>query len=148
MATRFYRLETVHGRGIYQTLFSDEIYGATNSESYSELHPPPAHDKILVNFWGRAYPHVRGSLGSDALNYIFGFYSLAQLRAWFPPNLIQNIVNSTRVKIVLSVYHSSDIIKGDRQSMMRKDSGELVKQLNLKILLAKSNVAKKSVDSV
>lgn len=136
MAKRFFRLETLDGTGIYRTLFTDEIYGSIfGADSYSELHPPPARDKILVNAWGAAYPYVQGYLGGDdRFNYIFGFNSLAQLRAWFTPNLIKNII-AAKNKIILSVYLSDDIIEGDRQSIMRKSSGELVMRLNLKHLL-------------
>lgn len=137
MKSRFFRLETVNGQGIYRALFTDEIYGNIfGATAYEEIHPPPSRDKILTYYWAdsRRIDSLVFPLGQDRYNYIFGFCSLAQLRAWFPPILIKNIM-AARVKIILSVYQSDDIIKGDRQSIMRKSSGELVMRLNLKHLL-------------
>lgn len=115
----FFRLEqaTNPKKGVYSTFSPIELFGLSYNFMVPESmgHPGPTTDKRMSPVWDR--------LGSNAMNYYFGFCSLVKLRLWFNRDAIINLINLSDAfpfkRIVLQVYevrYSGDIIKGSKQS--------------------------------
>jgi len=121
---QFYRLENSKGHGIYASEEDIADFCRKFSNKHKERHPAPEEDsKLLENCKGADifqvsyYSGVNYFRGSD---YIFGFSSPDQFRAWFFNDKFLKFAEKKGIK--LNLYETDDSFKGNTQMIARKES--------------------------
>jgi hypothetical protein len=117
-----YRIEDVNGGGIYRGDFSGQNPMGTWS---SERHPAPRNDSLLVH-------HINNTRGSRELtleisdwvehhNYIFGFASPEQLRAWVYEDLWITQMQRRGFRLTVLEVEDNDVLVGHTQCIFKRE---------------------------
>lgn len=107
--SKFYRLETPSGEGIYTRFFYAEVHGRRGFDIFANAksnHPTPPCDE-----WETRLP-------DPAPNIKCGFDSMKQLRRWFTKGDLKRAADLARTRgaaLCLSVYELPEIIHGRAQ---------------------------------
>lgn len=123
---RFYRLEMKDTKqGVYRS-DSTEVDEIIECFTSMDRHPTPWNDSLLGDkLWERKWSEFGTNEGME--QYIFGFKSLKQFRAWFYSDVV--LLELEEKDIELNLYQTTDYITGYTQMIARKDELKFVKTL-------------------
>lgn len=121
---KFYRLEDSEKCGIYLSGSSASVACCKFSQKHKSKHPGPERDSKLVEecegtgIFGESYAcDDKWFQGRD---YVFGFSSPDQFRAWFFNDKFLKFAEKKGIK--LNLYETDDSFCGNTQMIARKET--------------------------
>jgi hypothetical protein len=117
--TTFYRIQNATGAGPYRSNCL-VVAGFTMDKWTGPRHPSPLQDSELTKNFKLKYIRDTG-YSMDLRPFLFGFSSIAQLRAWFFDDDVLKYLHEKGFTLVES---NCEIVAGNSQAMASKNSFE------------------------